>query len=74
MPRLLLVLGAALFSTGGAAIKGCSLGGWEVAALRSGIAALTLVAILPGARRRWRGRDLLVGVAYATNQASTPNR
>ena len=41
----LQVLGAAfLFSTGGAAIKACSLGAWQVASLRSGIAAQTNTA------------------------------
>jgi drug/metabolite transporter (DMT)-like permease len=62
----LQILGAALlFSTGGAAIKACSLSSWQVASLRSGIAALALLLVLPGARRFWRPRTLLVGVAYA---------
>ena len=51
VPRLSLVLAAALFSTGGAAIKGCSLNGWQVACLRSAIAALALFVLLPKARR-----------------------
>jgi drug/metabolite transporter (DMT)-like permease len=60
------ILGAAfLFSTGGAAIKACSLSNWQVACFRSGIAALALLLVLPGARRFWRSRTLLVGVAYA---------
>jgi drug/metabolite transporter (DMT)-like permease len=60
------ILGAAfLFSTGGAAIKACSLSNWQVACLRSGIAAVALLLVLPGARRFWRPRALLVGVAYA---------
>jgi drug/metabolite transporter (DMT)-like permease len=60
------ILGAAfLFSTGGAAIKACSLSNWQVACFRSGIAALALLLVLPGARRFWRPRTLLVGVAYA---------
>jgi drug/metabolite transporter (DMT)-like permease len=62
----LQVLGAALlFSTGGAAIKACSLGAWQVASLRSGIAALTLLLLIPAARRGWSWRSLLVGAAYA---------
>src|SRR5687767_6563375 len=49
----LQVLGVAmLFSTGGAAIKFCSLTAWQVASFRSGIAALTLLLLAPGARRR----------------------
>jgi len=46
------VLGAAaLFSTGGAAIKGTTLTAFQVAGFRSAVAALTLLALLPGARR-----------------------
>lgn len=65
------VLGAAvLFSTGGAAIKACSLTGWQVASFRSGVAALALMAFIPSARPRggalgWPLRTWLVGVAYA---------
>ncbi len=62
----LQVLGAAvLFSTGGAAIKACTFSGWQVACLRSGIAALALLLVLPAGRRFWRPHALLVGVAYA---------
>ena len=65
--RLRIVAAAILFSTGGAAIKACSLSGLQVACLRAGFAALTLIAILPGARRAasWSIRALLVGVIYA---------
>jgi len=63
----LLVLGAALlFSTGGAAIKAISLPGAQVACLRSGIACLTLLLLIPAWRRFWRPRALLVGLAYGT--------
>lgn len=54
-----------LFSTGGAAIKAASLTGWQVASFRSGLAALVLLAALPGARRRWHWRMLPVAAAYA---------
>lgn len=56
---------ALLFSTGGAAIKACSLSSWAVASFRSGIAALVLWLLLPGARRGWTWRTILVGLAYA---------
>jgi drug/metabolite transporter (DMT)-like permease len=36
-----------------------------VACFRSGIAALALLLVLPGGRRFWRPRTLLVGIAYA---------
>jgi drug/metabolite transporter (DMT)-like permease len=63
----LQILGAAfLFSTGGAAIKACSLSNWQVASFRSGVAALALFLVLPGSRRFWQPRTLLVGMAYAS--------
>ena len=64
MPRLSLLLAAALFSTGGAVIKAASLSGWQVACLRSGFAALALLALLPSARRGWTPGAWAVGLAY----------
>jgi drug/metabolite transporter (DMT)-like permease len=64
-PRLLLLLTAALFSTGGVAIKSVHLAGAQVACLRSAIAAATLFLFLPGARRHWNTRVLLLSLAYA---------
>ncbi len=62
----LLVLGAAvLFSTGGAAIKACAVGGWQVASFRSAVATVALLAMVPAARRGWTRRTLLVAVPYA---------
>ena len=63
--RLMILSAALLFSTGGAAIKLCSLDGWQVASLRSGIAAVALLGFLPSARRMWSWRTWLVGSAYA---------
>jgi drug/metabolite transporter, DME family len=63
--RLQLVAAAVLFSTGGAAIKATTLTGWQVAGLRSAIAALALGLFLPGAVRSIRPRTVLVAVAYA---------
>ena len=63
----LQILGAALlFSTGGAAIKACSLSNWQVASFRSGIAAIAMLLVLPSGRRFLRPRTLLVGAAYAS--------
>lgn len=60
------VLGAAvLFSTGGAAIKGTALNAWQVAGVRSLVAAAALLLLLPEARRHWRPRSVLVGTFYA---------
>ena len=56
---------ALLFSTGGAAIKASTLTGWQVASFRSGIAAVTLLLLVPATRRGWGWRPALVGVAYA---------
>jgi drug/metabolite transporter (DMT)-like permease len=64
-PRLQLLAAAVLFSTGGAAIKSCTLSSWQVACFRSGIAALALALMLPAARRAWSWRSLLVGTAHA---------
>ncbi len=63
--RFFLLSAALLFSTGGAAIKLSALSSWQVAGFRSGIAALVLWIALPGARRNWSARTLLVGLAYA---------
>ncbi len=63
--RTMILAAALLFSTGGAAIKLCTLSAWQVACLRSGIAALALALMLPAARRGWSWRTLLVGGAYA---------
>lgn len=60
------VLGAAvLFSTGGAAIKGTALSGFQVAGLRSAVAAVALGLLLPEARRGLRLRLLPAAMAYA---------
>jgi drug/metabolite transporter (DMT)-like permease len=56
---------AALFSTGGAAIKAIHLAGWQVACLRSAVAATALLLLLPEVRRRPNPRVLGVGLAYA---------
>ncbi len=63
--RLLLLVTALLFSTGGAAVKACTLGPWQVAGFRSGIAALTVLALAPAARRGLNWRGLPAAVAYA---------
>lgn len=60
------VLGAAvLFSTGAAAIKASAMTGWQVAGLRSAVAALFLVLVIPAARRGYRLKLVPVGLAYA---------
>ena len=63
--RWQLLTAALLFSTGGAAIKACGLTGWQVAGFRSGVAAVVLFLLLPGARRRPSRGQLLVSCAYA---------
>jgi drug/metabolite transporter, DME family len=63
--RMRLVGAAVLFSTGGVAIKAATLTGWQVASFRSGVAALTVLLLLPGARRRWSLPAVAVGVTYA---------
>jgi len=63
--RLKLVGVAALFSTGGAAVKASALGAWQITGFRSGIAAVVLLLALSARRDFWRLRCLGVGVAYA---------
>jgi drug/metabolite transporter, DME family len=63
--RLQVLAAAALFSSGGAAIKAVHLAGWQVACLRSAVAAAALILLLPEVRRRPSSRVLAVGLAYA---------
>ena len=63
--RLEVLAAAVLFSTGGAAIKACSLTSWQIAGCRSAIAFLAVLAMLPRSRARWTGGTLAVGFAYA---------
>jgi drug/metabolite transporter (DMT)-like permease len=63
--RLLLIAAALLFSTGEAAIKSAHLAGWQIDSFRSGIAAVVLLAVIPGARRGWNWRIAPVAGAYA---------
>jgi drug/metabolite transporter (DMT)-like permease len=65
-PRLQLLAAAALFSTGGAAIKAVHFSGWPVACLRSIIAGAALLLLLPQVRRRPTARMLGVAACYAT--------
>lgn len=65
LSRFQLLAAAALFSTGGAAIKATSLSAWQVAGFRSGIAALAILVFAPASRRGWSWRVALVGLAYA---------
>ncbi|MDH4132967.1 MAG: DMT family transporter, partial [Gemmatimonadota bacterium] len=63
------VLGAAfLFSTGGAAIKAADFTGWQIAGLRSGVAAIAVWLLIPSSRQLRRGvakTSLMVALAYA---------
>jgi DME family drug/metabolite transporter len=63
--RLRVLAAAALFSSGGAAIKAASLNAWQVAGFRSVVAAVALLLMMPESRRRPSPKVLLVGVAYA---------
>ena len=64
--RLLCLAAALLFSSGGAVIKGASLSGWQIASLRSAIAALTISSFL-FARKVGSGAHEVIGtVALVT--------
>ena len=62
--RFAVLAAALLFSSGGAAIKATTLSSWEVAGLRSAIAALVFLAFLPGARAWPSRRAILNAIAY----------
>jgi len=64
-PRSKIIAAAVLFSTGGAAIKFCSFGAWQLAAFRATLSMTTILVVLPEARRNWSWRTLVVGFAYA---------
>lgn len=63
--RLRLAAAAALFSTGGAAIKATTFTAWQVASFRSGVAALAVLILVPASRRLLDPRVLLVALTYA---------
>jgi len=63
--RLRVLAAAALFSSGGAAIKAVHLTAWQVASFRSGVATLAFLLLLPETRRRPTPRVLGVGAVYA---------
>jgi len=64
--RFMVLAAAIFFSTGGAAVKACSLGGWQVATFRSAVAVVALLLLVPSTRREWTRRTWLVGIAYAS--------
>jgi drug/metabolite transporter (DMT)-like permease len=69
--RLLLLLAAGLFSTGGAAIKALhGLDGVQRASFRSAFAAAFLLIVLPESRRLPTPRTLLVGACYAATMVT----
>jgi drug/metabolite transporter, DME family len=63
--RLGIITAAAIFSTGGAAIKLTTLSGVQVACLRSGIAAIAVLLLAPESRRGWTWRTWVASIAYA---------
>jgi drug/metabolite transporter (DMT)-like permease len=69
--RLEILATALLFSTGGAAIKATAFGSWQVASLRSGVAAVAVWLLVPAARRLPRGRALCITAWVALGYAAT---
>jgi drug/metabolite transporter, DME family len=63
--RLGVITAAAIFSTGGAAIKLTTLSGVQVACFRSAVAALAVLVLAPESRRGWTWRTWVASVAYA---------
>lgn len=63
--RLGVIAAAAIFSTGGAAIKLTTLSGVQVACFRSAIAAVTVLLLAPESLRGWSWRTWVASIAYA---------
>ena len=59
------VVAGVLFSTGGAAVKATELDAWQVAGMRSLVAAAVLLAAIPAARR-WAGGPWRTGASAAS--------
>ncbi len=68
--RLLVLVAAILFSTGGAAVKACTLSAWQVASFRSAVAVLAILILVPASRRGWTRHTWMVGIAYAGTMIS----
>lgn len=68
--RLLVLVAAILFSTGGAAVKACTLSAWQVASFRSAVAVLAILVLVPTSRRGWTRHTWMVGIAYAGTMIS----
>lgn len=64
-PRLLILAAALLYSTGGAAIKAISLTSWQVASLRSLIAAIAILLLVPESRRGWTLLVWIISLSHA---------
>jgi len=64
--RLALVAAAALFSTGGAAIKASSWNAFQVASIRSLVAAAALLIAIPATRRGWTRRTFVAALAFGS--------
>jgi len=63
--RLAAISSAVLFSTGGAAIKSTVMNSWQVASIRSVIAALTVALLIPSSRKNWTWPAAAVSISYA---------
>lgn len=64
-PRLLILAAALLYSTGGAAIKAITLTSWQVASLRSLIAAIAVLLLIPESRRGWTKQVWMISLTHA---------
>ncbi len=60
----LIVTGAVLWSLAGVGVKYCGFGAWQLAGLRGGIAAVTVLLLMPQSRRHWSWLVVLVGLGH----------
>lgn len=63
--RLMILSASILWSLGGVGIKFCQFGPWQLSGMRSGIAGLALLLLLPASRRRPSLRTMGVGLSMA---------
>jgi len=61
----LVLVSSVFMSLGGAGIKLCSFGPWQLAGFRAVFSALTILLLMPEARRNWSWRILWPGASLA---------
>jgi len=61
---LLIICGSVLWSLAGVGVKYCGFNAWQLAGMRGGIAAVTVLLLMPQSRRHWSWLVVLVGMGH----------